>query len=512
MQTAHRVAKNTGILYAKMGITMFISLYTTRLILNALGAGDFGIFNIVGGAISMLGFLNSAMAGATQRFMSYSEGSGDKEKQKKIFNISLVIHFCIAFIMCLVLIIAGYFFFNGLLNISDNRISAAKVVYVSLILSTIFTVIAVPYDAVLNARENMLFYAIVGVIESLLKLVVALVIVNTTADKLVLYGILMACIPLVTITIMHIYCHKHYAECVIAPYRYWDKKLMKEMTSYAGWNFSSSATSMVGNYGLGILLNNFFGTILNASFGIASQLNGQLITFSNNMMKALNPSIVKAEGGGETQNMIRLALIGCKYSFFLFSVFAIPFLIETPIILKLWLKNVPDWAVVFCRLALMRTMIEQLTQPLNTAIGARGEIKSFLMIKSLIFLTPLPIIFVFFTLGFPAYTMLIVTLVIGGILDGINSIIFAIKKCNLNFSDYLKIVLKNNLSIFCGTILISSMPLLFIDESISRLLIVLGLSISLYLLLFYKVGLSDIEKNGIKMIVVKIKLRFFISK
>ncbi|MDZ4331607.1 MAG: hypothetical protein U0945_13630, partial [Flavobacterium sp.] len=118
MQTAHRVAKNTGILYAKMGITMFISLYTTRLILNALGAGDFGIFNIVGGAISMLGFLNSAMAGATQRFMSYSEGSGDKEKQKKIFNISLVIHFCIAFIMCLVLIIAGYFFFNGLLNIS----------------------------------------------------------------------------------------------------------------------------------------------------------------------------------------------------------------------------------------------------------------------------------------------------------------------------------------------------------------------------------------------------------
>ena len=171
-----------------------------------------------------------------------------------------------------------------------------------------------------------------------------------------------------------------------------------------------------------------------------------------------------------------------------------------------------NWAVVFCRLALMRTMIEQLTQPLNTAIGARGEIKSFLMIKSLIFLTPLPIIFVFFTLGFPAYTMLIVTLVIGGILDGINSIIFAIKKCNLNFSDYLKIVLKNNLSIFFGTILISSMPLLFIDESISRLLIVLGLSISLYLLLFYKVGLSDIEKNGIKMIVVKIKLRFFISK
>lgn len=512
MQAAHRVAKNTGILYAKMGITMFISLYTTRLILNALGAGDFGVFNIVGGAISMLGFLNSAMAGATQRFMSYSEGSGDKEKQKKIFNISLVIHLCIAFIMCLVLIIAGYFFFNGLLNIAVDRIYAAKVVYISLIVSTIFTVMTVPYDAVLNARENMLYYAIVGVIESLLKLVVAVIIVNTTTDKLVLYGILMACIPLVTITIMHIYCRINYIECVIAPYRYWDKKLMKEMTGYAGWNFSSSATSMVGNYGVGILLNNFFGTILNASFGIAAQLNGQLITFSNNMMKALNPSIVKAEGGGETQNMIRLALLGCKYSFFLFSIFAIPFLIETPIILKLWLKNVPDWAVVFCRLALMRTMIEQLTQPLNTAIGARGDVKSYLMVKSLIFVTPLPIIYVFFESGFPAYTMLIVTLVIGGVLDGLNSLIFAIRKCGLNFSDYVKIVLKNNLAIFIVTILISSIPVLFIGESIYRLLMILGLSMVSYLLLFYKVVLTDIEKNGINIIKEKIKSRYFISK
>ena len=172
--TATRVIKNTGYLYAKMGITMFISLYTTRLILNSLGASDFGIFNIVGGAIAMLGFLNGAMASATQRFMSYSEGEGNKEKQKSIFNVSLVLHFGIAFIVGIVLLIAGYFFFNGILNIPVDRIFAAKVVYASLIVSTMFTVMTVPYDAAMNAHENMKYYAIVGILESFLKLAVAL--------------------------------------------------------------------------------------------------------------------------------------------------------------------------------------------------------------------------------------------------------------------------------------------------------------------------------------------------
>lgn len=174
--TANRVIKNTGFLYAKMGITMFISLYTTRLILNSLGASDFGIFNIVGGAIAMLGFLNGAMASATQRFMSYSEGEGDKEKQKSIFNISLVLHFGISIVVGIALLVAGWFFFNGILNIPPDRAFAAQVVYGSLIVSTMFTVMTVPYDAVMNAHENMKYYALVGIIESLLKLSVALLV------------------------------------------------------------------------------------------------------------------------------------------------------------------------------------------------------------------------------------------------------------------------------------------------------------------------------------------------
>jgi len=159
VSTANRVIKNTGFLYAKMGITMFVSLYTTRLLLNSLGVSDFGIFNVVGGAIAMLGFLNAAMAGATQRFMSIAEGEGKPEKKRSIFNTSVILHLAIAIILGLMLLEAGYFFFNGILNIPADRVYAAKVVYGSMIISTMFTVMTVPYDAVLNARENMLYYA-----------------------------------------------------------------------------------------------------------------------------------------------------------------------------------------------------------------------------------------------------------------------------------------------------------------------------------------------------------------
>lgn len=222
--TANRVLKNTCYLYARMGITMFISLYTTRIILNTLGVSDFGIFNIVGGAIGMLGFLNAAMADATQRFMSYSEGERNKEKQKNIFNVSFILHFILAIIVGFTLIIAGHFFFNGIFNIPAEKEFAAKVIYGSLIISTIFTIMTVPYNAVMNAHENMKYYAVMGLIEAPLKLLVAIVCMYTSSDKLIIYGVLTACIPLIMLTIMRIYCHKHYEECIIAPYTHWNKK------------------------------------------------------------------------------------------------------------------------------------------------------------------------------------------------------------------------------------------------------------------------------------------------
>jgi len=467
-KTANRVIKNTGFLYGKMGITMFISLYTTRLILNALGASDFGIFNLVGGAIAMLGFLHAAMSGATQRFMSFYEGRGELDKQKQIFNVSLILHFFIALGLGVILLIAGYFFFNGILNIDPNRIYVAKVVYGSLIISTMFTVMSVPYEAVLNAHENMLYYSIVGIIESLLKLTVALIVVYYVGDKLELYGILMACIPLLVLSVMRIYCHKKYSECVIAPKKYWDLLLMKEMTSFAGWNLLGIATSMVSQYGMGIVLNSFFGTILNAALGIANQISGQLMAFSNNMIKAVNPVIVKSEGSGNRIKMLDASMLTAKFSYLMLAFFAIPFIIETPYILSIWLKNIPEWTIVFVRLQLIRSLIEQLTTVLGRSIQAQGDIKSYFKVKSILNILPIILTYISFHYGYPPYYLYITWIFCWGILGGFVTLHFTNKQCNLSYLEFFNRVLLPSIVVTFAMIAIGASISLIINISLFR--------------------------------------------
>ena len=416
MSTANRVIKNTGFLYAKMGITMFISLYTTRLILNSLGASDFGIFNIVGGAISMLGFLNTAMAGATQRFMSYSEGEGNKEKQKSIFNVSFILHLIISLLVGVALLITGYFLFDSILNIPTNRIFAAQIVYSSLIISTMFTIMTVPYDAAMNAHENMKYYAIVGVFESLLKLAVAFVCVYTNYDKLIVYGSLMACIPMVTLTIMRIYCHRHYEECIISPKKYWEKGLMKEMTSFAGWNLFQTAAAMITNNGVGIVMNMFFGTVINAAQGVANQICSQLMTLTNNLSKAINPIITKAEGEKDHVKVLKFASTSSKATFFITSLFAIPAIITMPTLLTIWLKDVPDYAIYFAQCQLVIAMCEQLTSGFNTAITATGNIKNISISKSIIKFSYLPLSYLLFKAGISITIVYLFLVIIQGII------------------------------------------------------------------------------------------------
>lgn len=492
--TANRVIKNTGFLYAKMGITMFISLYTTRLILNSLGASDFGIFNIVGGAISMLGFLNAAMASATQRFMSYSEGEGNKEKQKTIFNVSFVLHFVISFIVGLALLIAGYFFFNGILNIPEDRIFAAQVVYGSLIVSTMFTVMTVPYDAAMNAHENMKYYAIVGVFESLLRLSVAFVCVYTNHDKLIVYGALMACIPLITLSIMRIYCHKNYEECVISPRKYWNKGIIKEMTSFAGWNFFSSMITICSAYGQGIILNHFFGTLLNAAQGIASQLNGQLQVLSANMLKAINPILGKSAGANNTQLLIRSTMYGAKYATALYLIIAIPMFIEAPYVLKIWLSNIPDWTVIFVRFQLIKTFIEIQFSTLPRSIYATGNIKKYSFYSSLSNLLQLPVMYFFFNLDLPPYFMYISTIIFGNIVVYVIAFYYSKKSYSLSIREYGSFVLfPIYLPLLITLVIIYTIKYFLYSDSIISVSIIILLSLFVFSYSFIKSS-SDEEK------------------
>lgn len=512
--TANRVIKNTGFLYAKMGITMFISLYTTRLILNSLGASDFGIFNIVGGAISMLGFLNAAMASATQRFISYSEGEGNKEKQKTIFNVSFVLHFVISIIVGLALLIAGYFFFNGILNIPEDRIFAAQVVYGSLIVSTMFTVMTVPYDAAMNAHENMKYYAIVGVLESLLKLSVAFACVYTNYDKLIVYGALMACIPLITLSIMRIYCHKHYEECIIAPKKYMNKELVKEFGSFAGWNLFSSMSGIITQYGLGIIINHFFGVLLNAAQGIANQVSGILMTFSQNALKVLNPIIVKSEGSNNHQKLVYTTLLGCRISFTIFGLFTFPFLFYMPYILQLWLKDVPEWAVLFCRLQLIRILLEQLTLSLSSAIAAHGIIRNLTLSRSILNIFPLAILPILFYFNFPPYWLYIVWISCWSILGGIINLYYSFKMVKIPYKNYNKDVFRP-----CVILSIIIVLLWFFLELIQKNIFVyidysmIFVNISIILLLYFYLSWNIIlKKEEKKIIITLLKSIFYKTK
>ncbi|MCL7763597.1 hypothetical protein MPF19_09240 [Polaribacter sp. Z014] len=500
MKEAKRVAKNTGILYAQMAITVLMSLYTTRLILAALGAEDFGIFNVVGGAIVMLTFLNAAMAAASQRFMSFAQGEGNFKKQKSIFNISLVLHFFIAIAVVVLLEIVGYFLFDGILKIDIERIGVAKLIYQFLIVSTFFTIISVPYDAIINAHENMLFVAILRIAETIFKLGIALFITYTSFDKLYMYGLLMASLSVLLLIIRQIYCHKKYEEVDINIKKYFNKPLFKEMTGFAGWSFLGSSSSLITNYGQSIVINMFFGTGVNAAQGVAGQVSGQLGAFAGTMMKALNPLIAKSEGAGNRSLMLKASFIGSKVSFFLLTIFYVPVILEMPYIFGFWLKEVPEFAVIFCQLLLVRNLIEQLFLTLSSSIAAVGNIRKFETYVSILNFTPLIATYVLFYFGFPPYTLYFVYIIFAVCNAGL-ILYFAKKECGLSVSEYLKDVVFKSILSFIILILITSIPNYFLIEGFIRLAIVLVVSTCFFFMVVWSVGITTYEKDMVRSII-----------
>ena len=494
-EIANRVLKNSGYLYFSMGLSMFVSLYSTRLILNALGSSDFGIFCIIGGAIGMLGFLNAAMSTTTQRFINYAEGEGKPEKQKSIFTVSISIHFLLSLIMIVIFEIAYLFFFDGILNIPSERVSSAKWIYQLMLLSTVLTIQTVPYNAIINAHENMRYLSIIGIFQTLMKLIIALIVVHVYTDKLILYGILTTFVSFIFMIILRIYCHQNYSECQFCIRKYYNKKLMREMTSFAGWGFINSSSSMFAQYGMGIILNSFFGTILSAAQGIANQISGQLMVFSRTMLTVINPIIGKKAGSNEIANMIRISLFSSKISFLITVFFAFPFIIETPYILQLWLKNIPEWSVCFFRFEIIRNMLDQLTIALTGAINAEGKIKHYSILQGCSYFLPLPISLLLFHLGFPPYWFYIVWILSW---NGIGSLIilyYAHKNCKMEYLDFFQTV---TTPIIITTVISLSIGYLFsfyMEESFIRLIIVGVVTILTFVITSWKLAFTTKEKE-----------------
>lgn len=395
-----RAVKNTGYLYVKMIFSIVLTLYSTRLVINSLGVSDYGIFNLIAGVITMLAFLNAALTISSQRFISFYIGKGEKKKIQEIYSSSIVSHFVLGIVIVMILEIASIYVFDYFLNIPESRLYAAKLVFQFMVFSTFMTINAVPYDAMINAHEDIYFDAFSGILESILKFLAAVTISFYENDRLILYGLLIALIFVIIRVVKWIFCINKYKNIKFSFKSITNLSLFKKMFSFAGWNLFGSLSSIVKTQGLAVLLNIYFGPISNAAYAIANQVSAQLSSFSENMLKALRPQIVKSEGSGNRSKMLMLTFISSKYAYFLLSFISLPIFFNLEFILNIWLKKYPENSIIFTKLAIIISMINLLTIGIRTAVQAIGDIKNYQMIVGGILIFNLPLAYLFLYMGF----------------------------------------------------------------------------------------------------------------
>lgn len=392
MRPTQRIVVNTLAQYVRLLFCVVLSLYATRLVLQALGSEDYGIYSLVGGVIVMLAFITQAMVITTQRHLSFARGQGDVEHVRRIFSNCLFLHIGIGVATTFFLLCLESLVMNHILIIGYERIGVAKWVYRFMVLSLLTTFTTAPYKALFIARENIVFISIVDVVDGVLKLLIALVILHVNQDRLVWYGLLMMFISFFNYAVLAVYGKFRFRECVILPkVKDIDRGKMKDILGFAGWTIYSMGCVMGRTQGIAVVLNRFFGTIVNTSYGIALQVFSSVQRVSQAVMNAVSPQLIRSEGANERERMLRLAAYTSKYSFLLLSLVVIPIVSEMPGILKFWLGEVPAHATTMCCFILVATLSDQATIGLNTANQAMGRIRNFTLCVNTTKLMTIPI-------------------------------------------------------------------------------------------------------------------------
>ena len=401
-----RIAKNTLMLYVRMLFMMAVSLFTSRVILQILGIEDYGIYNVVGGVITMFTFINSAMISSTQRYLNFELATGNEEKLKSTFNTSLQIHALIALAIILLGETVGLWFVMNKLVIPEARMTAAMWVYQCSILSCAVGIMSTPYNAAIIAHEKMSAFAYISILDVVLRLVIVYLLVISPYDKLIVYAIFVLVIQLLIRYIYSRYCNKHFKETLFE----WkiDLPLLKEMAGFAGWSFWGNLASILYTQGLNMMLNIFFGPVVNAARAVAVQVQSAIQQFVGNFQMALNPQITKNYASGNLYQMHSLMFRSARFSFLLLFFISLPVILETEFILSVWLKIVPDDAVIFTQIMICISLIYTTANPCVIANQATGKVKVYQMVVGGILLTILPISYIVLKLGAPAYSVFIV--------------------------------------------------------------------------------------------------------
>lgn len=393
-----------------MILMMVVQLYTSRVVLATLGVEDYGIYNVVGGIVAMFSFLNSAMTTSTQRYITFELGRGDFLRLKQVFITAVNIHMLISVVVIILAETIGMWFLYEKMIIPDSRLTAAVWVFQLSILTTVIAIMSYPYNAMIVAHEKMSAFAYISVGEAILKLLIVFLLEIGGFDRLIFYAILIAIVQLSIRFIYSTYCTRHFKE---AKYQcFYNKSLFKEMLEFAGWNLWGNLASSLSGQGQNMLLNVFFGPAVNAARGVAVQVQATIHNFSSNFQMALNPQITKNYASGDLKEMHLLIQRSSRFSFFLLLCISLPLIIETPFILNVWLKNVPDYTVSFIRIMLCISMIDATANPLMISASATGNVKKYQSTVGGIILCILPISYIVLKLGAEPWGVLIVHLCI----------------------------------------------------------------------------------------------------
>lgn len=405
-QNNKRIAKNTLLLYVRMIVIMLVTLYTSRVVLDALGESDYGIYNVVGGVVAMFSVLSGSLSGAISRFITYELGTGNKERLKRVFATSVNIQILMAVVILVLCEIAGVWFLNEKMNIPEGRMEAANVVLQCSIATFMVNLVSVPYNATIIAHERMAVFAYISILEATLKLTVAYLIYISTSDKLIVYASLILGISVLLRVVYGTYCGRHFEE---AKYHLiLDRPLLKEMTGFAGWNLFGSTAYMLNTQGANMLINIFFGVGTNAARAIAVQVDTAVTQFVNNFTTAINPQITKSYAAGDREYLFKLVCRGTKYSFFIMYLFIVPIVLEADTILGIWLKDIPADTPMFMRLVLFSTLATLLGNATYTTIMATGKIKNYQIAVTSVGCLVFPITWIAYKSGAPAYATYII--------------------------------------------------------------------------------------------------------
>lgn len=495
-----RIAKNTLMLYIRMFIMLAVGLYTSRVVLQALGATDYGIYNIIGGVVVLFSFLNGSLTSATRRFLNFNLGKKDYEAVHKVFCMSMNIYFILAFVIFVLAETIGLWFVETKLNIPPERNYAASWVYQFTIITFIINLLRIPYNASITAYERMDFYAYISLAEVTLKLLVVYLLYTTSYDKLIVYAFLYTLIPFIITIIYKYYCKRKFETTRYK--KIWDKNIFQQMFSFSGWSLFGSAANMSAQQGINILINLFHGVTANAAVGIANQVSSHVYQFISNFQIAFHPQIIKSYAAKETGAFYQLIFQSSKFSFYLMFLLSLPLMMTTQTLFELWLTEVPQYAVIFCQLLLIFFLIECLATPLWMSIEATGQIKKYQIIISVCILLNFPLVYLSYKVGQPVYSAWIIRIIVH-IITFIVRLLYMKIKLEFPIRQYIKKVI---LPIFIVAILSIPLPLLlviYLKKCILTFVIIVIVCLLVVISIIYWIGLENTERNLINSIITK---------